>query len=369
MFVFCKRQSLLGIGFTAVERLYEQGIVCPEPLRRKWLAITLLIEKGNTIANTLCKAVTENYGNDGFVCSVLKGQGHLQNYPHELGKRRMSGDIDLWCIPPKEGVPITVKNNGTGVEKVVYHGVKAVIEYVKMLHLSQETEIPHVPIYHHIAAPLIEGTEVEVHYRPSFCRSFLRNRRMQRWFSLHVDECTNNITQMGFAAPTPSVNMVYLMCHLFNHYFHEGIGLRQLMDYYYALKRWHDDCMAKGKYVGEEETPGMSREEVMHTLKSFGMGKFAAAVMWVLHEVFAMPIHYYICEPNEKEGQKLLAEIMQGGNFGQYDERGKKMKNGGTILHAIWKMKRVMRLVSSYPEEAICEPFFRVWHWGWRVFH
>lgn len=113
----------------------------------------------------------------------------------------------------------------------------------------------------------------------------------------------------------------------------------------------------------------MSKVEVMAVLRSFGMAKFAAAVMYVLHKVFAMPTHYYICEPNEKEGRNLLAEIMQGGNFGHYDERGKDMRNGGTIPHAIWKLKRVMKLVSSYPEEALCEPFFRVWHWGWRKVH
>jgi len=109
--------------------------------------------------------------------------------------------------------------------------------------------------------------------------------------------------------------------------------------------------------------------EVMRVMHSFGMNKSAAAVMWVLYEVFAIPTHYYICEPNEKEGRNLLAEIMQGGNFGHYDERGKDMRNGGTIPHAIWKLKRVMKLVSSYPEEALCEPFFRVWHWGWRKVH
>ena len=74
-----------------------------------------------------------------------------------------------------------------------------------------------------------------------------------------------------------------------------------------------------------------------------------------------------ICEPNEKEGKKLLEEIMKGGNFGQYDERGKEFKNGGMIKHGIWKLKRVMRLVRSYPEEALWEPVFRVWHLGWRT--
>ena len=42
---------------------------------------------------------------------------------------------------------------------------------------------------------------------------------------------------------------------------------------------------------------------------------------------------WMICAPNEKEGSMLLEEIMKGGNFGQYDERGKEFKNGGMIRH------------------------------------
>ena len=73
-----------------------------------------------------------------------------------------------------------------------------------------------------------------------------------------------------------------------------------------------------------------------------------------------------ICEPNEKEGKKLLEEIMTGGNFGQYDTRDAALKNGGMMKHGLWKLKRVMGLVRSYPEEALWEPVFRVWHLGWR---
>ena len=76
-----------------------------------------------------------------------------------------------------------------------------------------------------------------------------------------------------------------------------------------------------------------------------------------------------ICEPNEKEGKKLLEEIMKEGNFGQYDTRDAALKKGGMVKHGIWKLKRVMRLVRSYPEEALWEPVFRVWHLGWRTIH
>ncbi|MGM9699783.1 MAG: hypothetical protein ACI3Y0_14250, partial [Prevotella sp.] len=77
-------------------------------------------------------------------------------------------------------------------------------------------------------------------------------------------------------------------------------------------------------------------------------------------------VPWMICEPNAKEGKKLLAEIMQGGNFGQYDTRDAALKRGGMVKHGVWKLKRVMRLVCSYPEEALWEPVFRVWHLVWR---
>ena len=78
-------------------------------------------------------------------------------------------------------------------------------------------------------------------------------------------------------------------------------------------------------------------------------------------------VPWMICEPNEKEGRKLLEEIMKGGNFGQYDTRDAALKKGGMVKHGIWKLKRVMRLVRSYPEEALCEPVFRVYHLFWRM--
>ena len=46
LFVFCKRQALLGIGFTAVERLHNAGVVCPATLRMQWYGHALQIERG-----------------------------------------------------------------------------------------------------------------------------------------------------------------------------------------------------------------------------------------------------------------------------------------------------------------------------------
>ena len=440
LFDFCQKQALVGVGFSAVEKLHVEGVACPPQSRMQWMALALQIERRNALLNEQCKKLTEQYGHDGLATCILKGQGNLLNYPEELRNRRQCGDIDIWVapLPPSggchngadngAGIAIAVQTEKDEVEYVEYHGRKAVIEYVRMQHrLAGNNEKP-VIRYHHIEAPKMDGTEVEVHFRVGFVNSTLRNFRMQRWFDAHADECMKNKTHMGFAVPTSSVNVVYQMCHLFSHYFDEGLGLRQLMDYYFALRVWHNDVMeckdllSQGIWSEGLGTPVMSKEEVMAVLRSFGMGKFAAAVMWVISEVFGggndndnekFPqmntdghgcpqadgrseheftriirefkeigpqadeggeqqlkknnfVPWMICEPNEKEGRKLLAEIMRGGNFGQYDTRDAGLKRGGMMKHGVWKLKRVMRLVSSYPEEALWEPVFRVWHLVWR---
>ena len=410
LFELCKRQALIGVGFTAVEKLHAMGVVCPAGLRMQWLALTLQIEKRNILLNQQCSQLARKYEHDGLSTCILKGQGNCLNYPEGLRNRRQCGDIDLWATPISDeecilneecrmnneewveadgGIAIAVQTGKDDVEYVVYHGRKAVMEYVRMLHRLEGNNEKPIVRYHHIEAPKMDGTEVEVHFRPCYAHSPLRNWRMQRWFEEHADVCMKNKTHMGFAVPTASVNVVYQMCHLFSHYFDEGLGLRQLMDYYFALRVWHNDVMeckdlqTQGMWSEGLGTPVMSKEEVMSVMRSFGMARFATAVMYVLQEVFfkneecrmkneewpAELEPWMICEPNEREGRKLLEEIMKGGNFGQYDERGKEFKNGGMIKHGLWKLKRVMRLVRSYPEEALWEPVFRVWHLGWRMIH
>lgn len=372
LFDFCKRQALIGVGFTAVEKLHAMGVVCPATLRMQWMALALKIEKRNAVLNEQCVELTRRYGHDGLQCCILKGQGNLLNYPEKLRNRRQCGDIDVWTVC-KNDISIAVQTGRDSVEYIPYHGRKAVIEYVKQLYRLEGKEDSSIISYHHIDAPDMSGTPIEVHFRPAHLYSPFRNGRLQKWFECHEDECMKNKTHLGFAIPTSSVNVIYQLTHMYKHHIDGGLGFRHLMDYYYALCVWHNDVIeckdlqSQGMWVEGLGTPVMATEEVMATLRSFGMTKFSAAVMYVLHEVFAMPTHYYICGPNEKEGKKLLAEIMNSGNFGHYDSEKPNVYQHRLQYH-IWKFKRIFRLIMSYPEEAMWEPVFRVWRKVCRLF-
>ena len=99
LFEFCKKQALIGVGFTAVEKLHAMGVVCPAALRMQWMALALQIEKRNDLLNEQCRQLTELYKHDGLSTCILKGQGNLLNYPEHLRKRRQCGDIDVWATP------------------------------------------------------------------------------------------------------------------------------------------------------------------------------------------------------------------------------------------------------------------------------
>ena len=367
------KHTLIGIGYVAIQKLPREQWP-PKMLVLKWTSVANGIRNQNMALNEECRAICEEFTHDGVESVVIKGQSNLEYYPEAFRDYRMSGDIDLWC-QARNGVEIGEMLNGN-VLKSEFHGIKGVIEYCKQYERNRGRDIPWLRVlYYHCELKSDNGISIEPHYRISYLYSPIRNYRMQKWFNNQFDVCLQNKCQLGFPVLTSSVNVVYQLVHLYRHIFENGIGLRQLMDYYFALRVWHNDVMeckelqSQGMWSEGLGTPVMSKEKVMDVLRSFGMAKFGAAVMHVLHKVFAMPTHYYICEPNEKEGEKLLAEIMTSGNFGQYDTRDAALKNGGMMKHGVWKLKRVMRLVSNYPEEALWEPVFRVYHLFWRFIH
>ena len=104
LFEFCKKQALIGVGFTAVEKLHTLGMACPATLRMQWMALALQIENRNGLLNEQCSQLARKYEHDGLSTCILKGQGNCLNYPEGLRNRRQCGDIDVWTAPPQWGV-------------------------------------------------------------------------------------------------------------------------------------------------------------------------------------------------------------------------------------------------------------------------
>lgn len=383
LFETSKKQELTAVAFRGVTRLKSnsgsdgdfESMGIDEITYLKWLGLTAKIAQRNKVASRACVSLCKQYAHDGLNCCVLKGQGNLEYYPEELQECRTPGDIDVWCSP-KDCIAIAVSDNGgNGAHYESYKGIEGIVEYVNMLWCAN-SKAEQEPRYLHIDAPSVDGVDVEVHLRPSFLNSPIKNARLQKWFWKNEQWLIKDF--QGIPVPTVGFNVIFQLTHINKHLMDEGIGLRQLLDYYMVLRVYHNDLAELGSHsqsMGQwAESMGMhipSVVEMQHLLERFGMKRFAGAVMWVLQEVFAMPDEYLISPTDKKEGEFLLSEIMMAGNFGKYDERLQAVdaEGGSTkyqVMRAWRRFKRNMHFLKSYPEEVIWEPFTRYYHFAWR---
>jgi hypothetical protein len=184
--------------------------------------------------------------------------------------------------------------------------------------------------------------------------SYFTNKRLQQFFNESKEalfsKCDNGVDNN---IPTTSIafDRIYILVHIYRHLFHEGMGLRQLMDYYFVLTQ------------GFTET---ERAETVKLLRSLKMYRFTGAIMWILQDVFGMDSKYLLVPPIESEGRFLLQEIMISGNLGLYDQRLSRKSSDSDLAYGLRKVKRNFRFVTSYPSEVLWSPIFKVWHYLWR---
>ena len=346
MYSECEKHALLGIAFAGVEKLPKEQYP-PFDVLAEWVHDAQVTKERNEKMNAECETLARQLENDGLWSCILKGQSNLVNYPEHLREGRTAGDIDVWCAP--------ISKQDKGERKV--------IEYALSRARIANQPVPEVR-YHHVELERVYPVDVEIHHRPSFMCSPLRNIRLRNWCRKFegINE-TASVNGHEFPVPTVFFNAVYQLVHIYRHLFDEGIGLRQILDYYMVLRKFREDGL------GFRDEGSEFRDESLEIIGRLGMRKFASAMMYVLQKVFDMPDEYLICKPNEMEGEFLLSEIMQAGNFGKYDERIKRVEGSYMKVqcnHAFEKWKHNLRLIAHYPEEVLWEPVFRVYHWVWR---
>lgn len=341
----CRKQTMVGIGFMGMKKLPQEQWPQNRKFIMRWTMRAEKIKVRNEKVNTECVWLTKWLAKENLHSCILKGQANLKNYSPtqtlDLGMYRTPGDIDVWVW----------SDSGK---------VSDVIQYV----LARDDKA--AVYYHHSDGDFLshsaqEKTEIEIHHRPSWMSAPWRNKVFQRFCEEHKNDISRYQIELPeggeayFHVPSVEFDAVYQLVHIYRHLFYEGIGLRQMLDYWTLLSS------LKGR--------SDAKTEAYCIICKLGMKRFAGAVMWVLAEVFGAECKdCLLCEPNEKDGRFLLKEIMLAGNFGHDDERYTITREENIVRWGIMKLKRNMKFLTSYPEEVICEPLFRVFHWTWRTF-
>lgn len=335
------RQSVAGVCLAGVERLAAvnrgQLVNMPQMLKLKWIGLVEQIKQQNKYVDEQTATIWKQLKEDGLEAAILKGQGiatlynlnqnendnenHNHNGGGSLGAYRQSGDIDIW----------------------VKGGYQTVCDYVQRTHPTKDVA------YHRFHYDYFKDTEVELHHRPTLMRNLLDDRKLAKWYNTFGADSFVYLKDKGFAVPPMEFNRIFILTHIYRHFLFEGIGLRQIIDYYFVLKN-----------DNENHNENENRGDVIETLKSLRLTRFAEAMMWILHTQLGLEEKYLICGMNEKEGRFVLSEIEQTGNFGYGDRRfGGMSKLRRMTKHGI-------HLLLHYPSEVIWTPIWLIYHKVWR---
>ena len=426
LYSFASKQALLGLCFEGIERLGEDY---PEELKQNpigrellmtWMGKAQQIRRQNMKVNAVASKLFSILREDGMRCCILKGQGNALMYPNPYS--RTPGDIDVWIDASRERI----------------------MEYAqKKFELGDDIRLQHLETS-------LDGVPVELHFFPCSMNNSLYHARLQKWFRRNADLQCSHIVRLPdgigeIAIPTTAFNVVYQLTHLYHHFFDEGIGMRQIIDYFLVVNDFSKnvflntdfsnhpvnfsnhpvplskegstfspspsssgsgdvtapsrcseplrskvggpskvspDCAGwdRRDAIGDiasdasgssafttDSSASTALDVVQRELKYLGLWKFAGAVMFVLHEVLGLSEEKMIVPVDEKRGKLLLAEILDGGNFGQHFTKYGHFTQQGMAKKYFLKIWRNMHFVRYYPAEALSEPIFRTWHFFWRV--
>ena len=414
LYNFASRQALLGFCFDGIERLTKEFSeeLKQNPIGRDllmtWMGAAQQIRRQNVKVNAVAGKLFAMLREDGLRCCILKGQGNVLMYPNPYS--RTPGDIDVWVNASREDIT----------------------EYAKT-HFEIGDDIR----FHHLETSF-DGVPVELHFFPCIMNNPIYNVRLQKWFKRNADlQCSNVVSLPDgigeIAIPTTTFNVVYQLTHLYHHFFDEGIGMRQIIDYFLVVNDFSKNVfldtdfsnpsvsLSKGSSTShpsplsseERDVTALRCSEplrskdggaskpspncagwdrlsiegdnsagsatavtssastalvvVQRELKYLGLWKFAGAVMYVLHEALGLPKEKMIAPMDEKRGKLLLAEILNGGNFGQHFTKYGGFTHQSMGKKYFLKIWRNMHFVRFYPAEALSEPIFRTWHFFWRM--
>ena len=340
LFEFSRRHAILGYIWDELQdELKSFNIIRDEEsnkILRRWYTLVCKIEEKNRLINEQCDVVKRKFQDEGFLPQILKGASLASLYDNPL--HRSTGDIDVW---------LRTNDDISTEQRSLTYSRDEVVKYVR--NIMPQSKI----CYHHMEFPAIDKTEIEVHFTPSWLANPYHNKHLQQFFFKNPSiSYANSQTSQNFL-----FNEVFILVHVFRHLFGEGISLKQVLDYYQVLRA------SQLKYC---------LSNFLDVLEQIGLTKFFTAILWVEKEVFELDDKYVVLTPNEKEGRFLLDEIILKGNAfedSSIDAQQLKMSDFTNPSHAhnfFSRVKRANTLICHYPDEALYEIPWRIWHFFWR---
>lgn len=274
-----EEQSVVGIVAAGIEHVKDVKI--PQEVALQFVGQTLQLEQQNQMMNGFVAELIEKLRKEDIYCLLVKGQGVAQCYERPLW--RSCGDVDLFLsVDNYNRAKELLKPIATVVEK----------EYIRERHLGMTingflVEL-HGTLYSGLSSRIEKGLD-------DIKKAVFFEGRMRSWM--------NGRTQVFL--PNVDEDVVYVFTHMLQHFFKEGLGLRQICDWTRLLWTFRDSlnlCLLESR---------LRKMGLMTEWRAFGA--FAVDYLGIPSE--AMPF-YSSSQQLKRKAKRICKFVMDVGNMG-----------------------------------------------------
>lgn len=310
-----EEQSVVGLVSAGLEQFQVSGFKfqVPQAVRLQFIGQTLQIEQRNKAMNEFVEHLIEKLRQNDIYALVVKGQGIAQCYERPLW--RGCGDVDLF---------LSDDNYEKAKKLLVPLATEVETEYIVSKHLGLT----------------IDGWMVELH---GTLRVGLPDRINRELDAIQMDTFNNGNVRSWMNGQTQVFmlgkenDIVYVFVHFFNHFYKEGVGLRQICDWCRLMWMYRDEIDVK---------------KIENSIKKMGLVKEWKAFYNLASRYLGMPdlVHgegFMVKDSRfDKKADRIMKFVLETGNMGHNRDMSHFSKKPYLVRKCVSMGRRVSDLIN-----------------------
>ena len=274
-----EEQSVVGLLTAGIENINDVKV--PKELTLLFVGQTIQIEQQNRAINEFIAKLIQKLRHADIYTLLIKGQGIAQCYERPLW--RASGDVDLLLsdVNYRKAIPVITNIAGSVEEENMYNR-----------HIAMTVEDWMVELHGTLRSGLWKTLDSEL---DKVQKALFYDGKVRSW----MDENTQ------IFLPHQDEDVLYVFSHILQHFYQEGVGLRQICDWCRLLWTYKNSL---NKKLLETR---LCDAGIMTEWKAFG----ALAVEYLGMPEEAIPF-YSSNRRWSRKAKKIIGFILETGNFG-----------------------------------------------------
>lgn len=314
-----QEQAVLGLIAAGLEHVTD--VKLSKDIILQFVGEALQLEQRNTAMNYFIGVIVEKMRNSNINTFLLKGQGLAQCYERPMW--RTCGDVDFL---------LSADNYNRALDYLRPLATRIEDEFAPTKHIALVIDPWEVELHGSLRGGLWRNLEKEL---DNVQEEVINKDAIRSWVNNGIQVCMPRVEEDSF----------YVFSHILQHFFQEGVGLRQVCDWCRLLWSYRGDINI------ELLQTRIRKARIMTEWKAFA----ALAVDKLGMPAEAIPM-YSPSRIWSSKAEKILSFIIESGNFGHNRDYSYYDKYPYVVYKTIsfWRhTKDMFRYFSVFPVDSL----------------